>query len=105
MASEFGSGIVVCLAKFSEHLGMQRYRNSVDLELWMNGASDHFYDLDRQRAPKSLIQLADLTLEIGHGFTGKNYTEKDYQQILKLWKKSCIAIDKKLNTNPDWGRW
>lgn len=80
------------------------------IEMWMNGASDHFYDLDRSKAPESLIELADLTLEIGHGFglgpQGRtSWTMEDVKRIRELWKKSCIAVDEMLGTKPEWGDW
>lgn len=155
--SEFGAGVVVCLAKFSEHLSndweervytsirwasmsdkdreketaeaekfpygdaAQRMRDvsrifssanwtpekgiSHDIELWMNAASDHFYNLDREKAPSSLIALADLCLEIGHGFTGKLWTAETMKEIRSLWKKACIEVDEMLGTSPEWGKW
>jgi hypothetical protein len=140
--SEFGAGLVVCLAKFSEHLEGERPRAlalfaqwikdgqptpmpqecrsmdialkvrgtveaalSSEIEMWMNAASDHFYDLDRERAPESLLELADLTLEIGHGFTGKMWDETHLTRIRELWKHSCLELDRKLKTKPDWGTW
>lgn len=160
--SDFGAGVVVCLAKFSEHLSgasspydermiylynrwineltpeqrvkMQEQaklyptgdaardlqviasaarsaeiRGSAEaalsnlVEMWMNAASDHFYDLDRRRAPDVLIELADLCLLIGHGFTGKTWTMEHVDRIRELWRASCIAVDKQLGVKPDWG--
>ena len=111
--SEFGAGIVVCLAKFSEHLSPEAFERwkkaSIDfsdaLELQMNGASDHFYDLDRNKSPPSLIKLADLTLEIGHDSVNKEWTKKDLFRIRNLWQKSCEELDLQLGTKPDWGEW
>lgn len=150
--SEFGAGVVVCLAKFSEHLQdgvfhrsvlqliwfkngkikrnelnseaefklsfMETYENkywsssdidqaiSDSMSMWMNAASDHFYDLDRDNAPECLCQLADLTLEIGHGFVRDAvYGEEEYERIRELWKESCLALDEKLGVTPDWGHW
>ena len=160
--TEFGSGVVVPLAKFSEHLQNESENRvwsairwtkmsedeksktrqeatiyprgdaarqlsdvtvvlgSVESSLgwteekaisqwivvWMNGASDHFYDLDREKAPQSLIELADLCLEIGHGFDhGKTWDESTMKQIRDLWKKSCLEVDKLLDVNGDWGEW
>lgn len=158
--SEFGSGVVVCLVKFSEHLAggshsfgermirtldswrelsedqqtkeKQQARDkplgdaadlmrtldiammgrrtpseaiSYTMELWMNAASDHFYDLDRERAPQPLIELADLTLKIGHGFTGQTWTIADLDRIRELWQASSEALDKALGATPDWGEW
>ncbi len=154
--SEFGRGVVVCLAKFSEHLfnrqavtvmneirfsemsGDDKYVEESEarthprgdaaqriagrmysgmlghltgnpvseaLEMWANGASDHFYDLDRDRAPQPLCELADLTLEMGHGFTGKTWTPEHWMRIHDLWRESCLSLDRTLGNNPDWGRW
>lgn len=135
--SEFGSGIAVCLAKFSEHLwnrtdpGMNpqddRLKWSIDFErkyrpdeseeqhearahsellhLWANAASDHFYDLDRDKAPAPLVELADLTLEIGHGFGDRIWTSSDYRRIRELWKQSCLALDEMLGVAAEWGEY
>jgi hypothetical protein len=151
--SEFGKGVVVCLAKFSEHLNDRWYEwakhaaqwsllskadrehhleeakkfqhgdsarlvSSValyldtadfglshNIEMWMNGASDHFYDLDRTKAPKPLCELAALCLRIGHGFTGEKWDWKTVEKILQLWQDSCLAVDKKLGVESDWGQW
>lgn len=121
-SSEFGAGIVVCLAKFSEHLwnGQDPSMNKdiVDIwvsedegaaysravELWANGASDHFYDLD-EKAPAPLKELASLTLKMGHGFTGQKWTKADMDRVRELWRESCLAVDRMLEVEPDWGQW
>jgi len=156
--SEFGAGLVVCLAKFSEHLRnhsaeavmylhqwdtldetqREARRNEaqrsprgdaavfltrIDYYLtsqffttpetrlsealwsWANGASDHFYDLDRKKAPPSLRKLADFTLTMGHGFGGETWTWEHWEEILKLWRQACLALDRRLGTTPDWGEW
>lgn len=140
--SEFGTGIVVCLAKFSEHLGNAQAREiwvwhhwmkdgekgpppeecrsmkigmevrggavaalSSAIEMWMNAASDHMYELDEKRAPVYLKELGELTLKIGHGFTGETWTIEDVKLINELWKLSCLQLDKRLKTKPDWGTW
>lgn len=155
--SEFGAGLVVCLAKFSEHLWspmaeqylrMHRWTQldadarrkleaeairhpigdaaaliadvqvgsafgdseeemlSRALELWANGASDHFYDLDRDRAPEPLRELAELMLQMGHGFrSDRTWTHEDWDRVQRLWRDSCMELDRKLGTRPDWGRW
>lgn len=53
-------------------------RLSRALAMWANGASDHFYDLDEEKAPPPLGALASLTLSMGHGFTGAVYGERRY---------------------------
>ena len=75
------------------------------IEMWMNGASDHFYDLDRERAPAVLCELADLTLKIGHGFSDETWTIETVDRIRELWRESCLAVDRQLGTEPDWGSW
>lgn len=121
--SEFGAGIVVCLAKFSEHLWSPRDPSraretplphtqredpamvlSDEIEMWANGASDHFYDLD-ERAPKPLKELAALTLQMGHSFTGKQWTNADMERVRELWRESCLAVDAMLEVEADWGKW
>ncbi len=157
--SEFGKGLVVCLAKFSEHLsgrqarwvtschqwmqmseakragmeaGARQYptgdsaafvadlavaRIHVDMghgdwdsalskamELWANGASDHFYDLD-DSAPESLKELASLTLKMGHGYTQTTWTWDDWLKVHELWEKSCRELDERLGVQSDWGKW
>lgn len=116
--SEFGRGIAVCLAKFSEHLANHHYEYvakakdggpqelSLKIEMWMNAASDHFYDLNRDIAPGPLVELADFALKIGHGFTGQVWTMKDVQKIIALWRKACLALDQLLGVeDADWGEW
>lgn len=151
--SEFGAGIVVCLAKFSEHLhehgpfserairefarwtpeerrrcqaearryprgdsaaklrrmdvadraGRSREESlSHMIHMWLNAASDHFYDLD-DRAPAPLRELAALTLSIGHGFEDELYGIDVVDRIRDLWRASCEAIDRELGVEPDWG--
>lgn len=145
--SKFGAGVVVCLAKFSEHMwcpAAKRVRDllpdsrptdhtkravefeeefvakypqykdettaaqralSREIEMWMNGASDHFYDLDRERAPQALCDLADFTLDIGHGFKNTQWTKADWYRVHELWREACIAVDRQLGTEPDWGEY
>src|ERR1044072_4426996 len=73
------------------------------IELWANAASDHFYDLDRNLARPPLCELADLTLKMGHGFTDTVWTVEDMDRVRELWKESCLALDLRLGTIPDWG--
>lgn len=150
--SEFGSGVVVCLAKFSEHMGNRQahdvynivgwlkqtpekqkewedgnpdMKRSIEiyrcfgqlgvgeghglsrLIWWMNGASDHFYDLDEERAPQPLRELKSLTLLIGHGNDAPGDLDPEHvDKIHKLWKESCLAVDRQLGVeDPEWGQW
>lgn len=150
--SEFGRGVVICLAKFSEHLANEwatrvrtrawwdrqdeanrarqvaeahnfprgdAARRLADLEIapeidgalrsWANAASDHFFDLDRDRAPGALVELADLTLSMGHGFGldgGGPWTVDHWRRIHALWQQACEGLDQLLGAAaPDWGQW
>ena len=142
--SEFGRGVVICLAKFSAHLENDqtsrvnawiRHTNGTPIselpsdyrryfkilgdsyptkqhglksliEIWANAASDHFYDLDETLAPPALKQLASLTLEMGHGFTDRLWTEADWVHMHDLWERACMELDKQLGVpSPDWGQW
>src|SRR5262249_172821 len=73
--------------------------------MWMNGASAHFYELDRQKAPPSLRELAALSLEIGHGRTDGPWTYEHVKQISALWERACLELDEQIGTTPDWGTW
>lgn len=152
--SEFGAGVVVCLAKFSEHLwGRQEERISDLLRakkhgdvsdqaqrdidfyvsfhadhpeyarghepidwaihqaiwMWMNAAGDHMFDLDREKAPPELCALADAAIRLRNdwGPNGKSqfFTEADYAAIRPLWQAACLALDRQIGTDPDWGEW
>jgi hypothetical protein len=74
------------------------------IEMWMNCASDHFYDLDHSLAPPSLRELAALALRIGHGFTGEIWTWSTVGEIQRLWRESCLALDAHLGIQADWGQ-
>lgn len=159
--SEFGSGVVVCLVKFSEHLNNSMFErasvalwylhasndrreadmieaaryprgdaarrqgliNSVVLgreeltdemavsafTLWANGASDHFYDLQRDVAPQKLCELADFMLDLGHGDglmgSWPLSAQETYDNIWRLWKEATLETDKAYTATPDWGEW
>ena len=126
--SEFGSGLALCLVKFAEHfeneLAERLYQqqhdkqfSKHDFELWANGASDHLYDL---KVPKKWAKTAfgrkvnslrDKGLEIGHGFTGKEWTFEDFAELLKLTREIAHLLDVGLwamlneKTQLDLGQW
>ena len=118
--SEFGKGLVICLVKFAEHLA--DYRHWVELnetvthandaeEMYFNAASDHLYEI---QVPKSLKhtelarkvkELQDMALEIGLGFTGKKYSNKDVEHAMKLTHEIALLVDKQLGLNAEEGQW
>lgn len=147
--TEFGSGVVVCLVKFSEHIGdgtarrvgmAIRWINAKPLErekimtdpdpewqfvlyldeiassseemlsdlimAWANGASDHLVELDREVAPASLIELADLVIDLRHlAVDGRPHGEEEWLRVLALWSTAALDLDERLDVQPDWGEW
>lgn len=154
--SEFGAGIVVCLAKFSEHLWIERERTAWELcrykrdgkgelskdaqrrldfatewqrkypeyvhpygdpltyaihdeiGMWANAAGDHFFDLDRERAPKELVELGDFMIWLRNDHlrdTQSVYGLAELERVRELWQAACIALDRMLGTKPNWGSW
>src|SRR5262252_964423 len=70
------------------------------IEMWMNGASDHFYELD-EMAPPALRQLGSLCLEIGHGYTDRTWTLEHVREIRRLWQLACLEVDRMLGIEAD----
>lgn len=151
--SEFGAGVVVCLAKFSEHLWTEaekrasglvallkgditRERLSTQAEadlkraeggypfcrpgqdpltaaaedavhMWASGAADHFYDLDRDRSPQALCDLADLVLRMRNTHLDSGWTLADggLDRVRDLRQQACIDLDRHLGTIPNWGEY
>lgn len=125
--SEFGKGLVICLVKFAEHqwrwqdqkrfydeMRQQRpdlytYANTV--ERHMNGASDHLYEIEvppswkRTELGRAVKELRDFGLDMGHGFTGKTWTETDIEKAYEMCRQIALLIDKKLGLKPDMGEW
>jgi hypothetical protein len=149
--SQFGAGVVVCLAKFSEHLWTEAERRATELVLlldgkitrdrlstqaaadlsraeggypfcqpgqdpltaaaedavhmWASGAGDHFFDLDEDRAPQPLKDLADLVIRMRNTHLDSGWTLADggFERVRELWQESCMALDRMLGTTPNWG--
>lgn len=72
---------------------------------WASGAGDHFYDLDEDRAPQPLRDLADLVLRMRntHMGSGYVYADGDMDRVRGLWRDACIEIDRQLGAVPNWG--
>jgi len=129
MKSEFGKGLCYCLGMFLEHAGklhsqLEFYRTmrekhkeeglfteSSAINIWFNGASDHFYDLQWEQAPKHLRKrckkLMDKSLDIGHGFgeAEMNCTVKDAHWAIKESKDLLRLIDKSNGISVERGSW
>ena len=47
-----------------------------------------------KKLTKRIKKLQEKALEIGHGFTGKKYTEKDFEWLFSESEDICMEIDK-----------
>jgi hypothetical protein len=79
------------------------------LEMWMYGASDHFYDLYFDRAPWQLRRLASLAMAIGRPW-GKDpnfcFGKEHYDELFELWKEATVAVDQQFSgRDVHWGEW
>lgn len=149
MSTEFGSGIVVPLVKFSEHISDKsarwvglaiRWINAAPLERekimedpghdwslilvldenaasseqmlddlivqWAYPASDHLFNIDREKAPESMGELIELMMELRMpSVDGSLRGEDEWLRMLSLWSTVAMDIDEMLGARPDWGEW
>jgi hypothetical protein len=86
----------------------QEYALHQTIHMWANAAADHFYDLDEDRAPVPLRELASLMMELRNDHltdTPRLFTLADLDRVRELWRESCLALDEALGTKPNWGEW
>lgn len=86
----------------------QEYAMSQAIHMWANAAGDHFFDLDEQRAPQSLRDLADLMIRMRNTHLTDEptaWTVEHLDRVRGLWKQSCIDLDRMLGTVPNWGEY
>lgn len=139
MTSEFGRGYATCLLQFSNHesrlheyIGAYKDLKFIGIErtaeIWMNGASDHLYELKK---PVRLVPLSEWktaaglqarALDIGHGFRPSSAatTDECFQLLYtakwllgKLEERGLSArtldeafvTDRLLGLRPDSGQW
>jgi len=115
--SEFGKGFIYNLILFSKHWwrafkDMEDYKEvfkkktpkeieQMVMDLWFNGASDHFYELEippqfkRKKIGKLAKWLQDRCLYLGHGFEEKA-TKKDFEEVFEKLEELARLIDKEL---------
>ncbi len=100
--SEFGKGLVYCLGLFLAHqFQWSETRETLKeywVQSWFNGASDHLYDLQYEKAPTHELNdrlkiLREKALEWGHGFKVLA-TEKEVEWALNEVKDILFEIDK-----------
>lgn len=106
--SEFGKGFVYCLVNFAKHFDSAFRRNiptdimreSEQLSLWINGASDHLYELEYPKdCPQEIKDKCDemrsIALEYGHGnkmMIGMSKTV--YKDLRNKLNEICLLVDK-----------
>jgi len=85
---------------------------SYEIELWVNGATDHLYEIevpegkDWNKIRTKVKELQDKGLTMGHSFNDKKtYTIKDMEELQKLTIQIALLIDKKIGLKPDEGEW
>ena len=119
--TEFGQGFIYCLINFAKHFDkvfgtLESYRKSgLDeksvYSLWINGASDHLYDLELPKnlpipIKKMVKELQNIALDYGHGskmMTGMS--KKTYKCIREMLNNITLAIDKWLEVKTSKARW
>lgn len=130
--SEYGRGYATCLRQFSNHRirllefvvtyenaqkkeapGSDLFRPAMAATLWMNGASDHLYDLVRPKRGVSNATWAKAkfvqqdALSIGHGFLRESSPE-ECEALLDaadqlLWLTQTETLDEALAWDTDHG--
>ena len=84
---------------------------SNEIELWLNRASDHLYDIEVPKGKKwdkirkKVDKLQSKGLEIGHGFTKKIWKKEDVNELQNLTREIALDIDKLIGLKPDIGQW
>lgn len=79
------------------------------IEMWMYMACELLFDLDEEKSPPSLVELAKLACDIGKGKIhnrGKEntvWTFADVEKVFELVKQVSIDLDKLLGVQePQW---
>jgi hypothetical protein len=121
--SEFGSGFIICLVKFYEHFASKNYTYYADeiqksvgeytaAELFINGASDHLYDITCPKGKKwdsirlKVEELQSRAIRMGHGFTGEKFGFKKIRELQVLAEEIIVKADKILiGKTAEWGNW
>lgn len=121
--SEFGTGFIYCLVNFAKHFDRLsfEYENAKKIgnehiikhvySLWINGASDHLYEL---QIPKELpeplkkmaLKLQDTALDLGHG-SGlmTEITKEQIQGLRGMLNALCLEIDRWLKVKIKEAQW
>ncbi len=112
--SEFGRGLVYCLGLFLAHQFQWGETREILKEnwaqSWFNGASDHLYELQYDKAPTQQLKdrlktLREKGLNWGHGFKEVLPTEKDMDWAISEAKDILLEIDKFYSVPAEKGDW
>lgn len=94
------------------HKGDYEKAFSYEIELFMNSASDHLYEIEVPKGKEwdkirvMVKKLQAKGLHIGHGFDAiSKWTIKDYQELFELNRQIALKIDKKLGLKAEKGEW
>ena len=89
----------------------ERYFSS-EIETFLNGASDHLYELEFpkgkkwEKVGKKINKLRKKGLHMGHGFDNKKrWTLEDVDNLFKLVNEIAVDIDKNLGIKAELGMW
>lgn len=128
--SDFGKGFIYNLILFTKHWAEMRTKldmykkmreRSPDLfdendavQLWFNGASDHFYEFEIPEKYKDTeigkiaLYIESKSLDAGHGsglMGRKKITLKDYEEVFEKLENLAMLIDKELGVEDIEARW
>ena len=115
--SEFGKGFIYNLILFAKHFdraGLEiecnkevKLSEGRSLSLWINGVSDHLFELViPENLPillkEKIKKLQDIALDYGHGDKMmKNMTMKVYEEMRNLLNEIAFDFDEWLDINPE----
>ena len=103
--SEFGKGLCYCLALFLEHKyklhsDITIYKEIQDkewvvVELWFNGAADHFFEFDAEAAPEKLRKRCKVLKDkcIGWRYCGSDAKREDAEWAIREAEELIRLID------------
>lgn len=84
---------------------------SSEITLWANGSSDHLYEIECPKVfkgteiEKKIEELRDKGLEMGHGFSGREYTFEDFLELQTLTGDIFKLVDEKLGIDVVKAQW
>ena len=106
-SSDFGKGLCYCLALFLEHKHKlyseitlyKEYKREewIAVEMWFNGAADHLFDFDTDKAPEGLKErctiLKNKCLGWRLSYNGGHPTQKDAEWAIGEAEELIRLID------------